>query len=162
MTTVDQTEREEDREIVTTRRIEAPPELVFRAWTDPRHLTRWFGPQGFTTTTHRFDFRPGGVWAFDMNGPDGTVYPNWIEWREIVPPERLHFRQGTSADDPDAFLTTVTFAADGAATVITLRALLNSREQRDYLAENFGAVEGAYETLERLATLVAEFVAAAS
>lgn len=158
MRTHERIEREEDREIVTTRVIDGPRHLVFRAWTEARHLARWFGPRGFTTTTRSFDFRPGGVWDFDMIGPDGTVYPNRVEWREIVPPERIAYRQGVREDDPDAFETTVTFADRGGRTEITLRALLNSKAQRDFLAENYRAVEGGRETLERLEEYVHELV----
>ncbi len=153
-------EPEEAREIVTTRVIDGPRHLVFLAWTEPRHLARWFGPRGFTTTTRSFDFSPGGVWDFDMIGPDGTVYPNHIEWREIVPPERISFRQGGHENDPDAFESSVTFADRAGRTEITLRALLNSQAQRAYLAENYRAVEGARETLERLEAYVQELASA--
>src|SRR5690606_36010665 len=78
-------EREEERQIVTTRVIDGPRHLVYEAWTEPRHLARWFGPHGFTLTTRIFEFRVGGVWEFVMHGPDGTDYPNWLRWREIVP-----------------------------------------------------------------------------
>lgn len=149
-------ETEEDRQIVTTRVIDGPRHLVYRAWTEARHLARWFGPRGFTTTTRAFEFRPGGVWEFEMHGPDGTVYPNRIEWREIVPLERITYLQGAHEDDPDAFEGTVTFTERGDRTEISLRALLNSRAQRDYLAEHYGAVEGARETLERLEAYVGE------
>lgn len=149
-------EREEDRELVTTRVIDGPRHLVFLAWSEARHLARWFGPRGFTTTTRAFDFRPGGVWDFDMIGPEGTVYPNWVEWREIVPAERIAYRQGVGRDDPEAFETTVTFSDRPGGTEITLRALLNSKAQRDYLAEHYRAVEGGRETLERLEAYVRE------
>jgi Activator of Hsp90 ATPase homolog 1-like protein len=61
-----------DREIVVSRVIQGPRRLVFEAYTDVRHLSRWWGPDGFTTTTHAFEFRPGGVWEFTMHGPDGA------------------------------------------------------------------------------------------
>lgn len=156
MRTDEVVEREEDRQIVTTRVIDGPRHLVFRAWTEARHLARWFGPRGFTTTTRTFEFRPGGVWEFEMHGPDGTVYPNWIEWQEIVPPERIVYRQGGHADDPNAFESTVTFAERAGGTEITLRTLLKTKAQRDYLAEHYHAVEGARETLERLGGYVEE------
>ena len=162
MRTDERLEREEDREIVTTRVVNGPRHLVFQAWTEARHLARWFGPRGFTTTTRAFDFQPGGVWDFDMIGPDGTVYPNRIEWREIVPPERITFRQGGHEGDPDAFESTVTFADRAGRTEITLRALLNSKAQRDYLAEHYRAVEGGRETLERLEEYVHELASAGS
>ena len=66
------------RSIVTTRLVDAPRDLVFEAWSDVEHLKHWWGPNGFTTTTSEFDFRPGGVWRFVMHGPDGTDYPNLI------------------------------------------------------------------------------------
>ena len=64
-----------DREIVMSRVIDAPRELVFAAWSDPSHLPRWFGPKGFKIETFEIDVREGGVWRFNMGGPDGTVYP---------------------------------------------------------------------------------------
>ncbi len=57
------------RSIIGVREFEAPRDLVFSAWTDPRHLAQWWGPNGFTTTTHSFDLRPGGVWRFVMHRP---------------------------------------------------------------------------------------------
>src|SRR5437879_5935817 len=80
------------RSIVGTRVFDAPRALVFSAWTDPKHLAQWWGPNGFTTTTHAFDFRPGGVWRFVMHGPDGRDYQNRIIFDEIVPPEHIAYR----------------------------------------------------------------------
>ena len=65
-----------DREIVTTRLLDWPRERVFRAWTDPAHLARWWGPKGFTNTFHEFDLRPGGLWRFVMHGANGADYQN--------------------------------------------------------------------------------------
>jgi uncharacterized protein YndB with AHSA1/START domain len=120
------------------------------------------GPRGFTTTTRTFEFQPGGVWEFEMHGPDGAVYPNWIEWQEIVPPKRIVYRQGGRAGDPNAFESTVTFAERAGGTEITLRTLLNTKAQRDCLAEHYHAVEGARETLERLGGYVEELRSANS
>ncbi|MDI9915555.1 SRPBCC domain-containing protein [Rhodococcus sp. IEGM 1379] len=78
-----------DREIVISRVIDAPPELVFEAFTEVRHLSQWWGPDGFTTTARAFEFRVGSEWDFVMRGPDGTDYPEWISWTEIVRPETL-------------------------------------------------------------------------
>src|SRR3954469_12557262 len=107
-----------DREIVISRVIDAPRELVFEAFTEVRHLSRWWGPEGFTTTTRSFEFRAGGVWDFVMHGPDGTDYQEWITWTEIAPPERIALLLGESRDDPDAFESVLTFALDGATTRI--------------------------------------------
>ena len=63
-----------ERSLVFDRRLRAPRELVFRAWTENRHIGEWWGPDGLTTTTREMDVRPGGVWQFTMHGPDGTDY----------------------------------------------------------------------------------------
>jgi uncharacterized protein YndB with AHSA1/START domain len=78
-----------DREFANSRVFNAPRELLFRAWMDPDHLRRWWGPQGFSNTFHEFDPRPGGHWRFVMHGPDGTDYQNHSVFVEIVPPERI-------------------------------------------------------------------------
>ena len=98
-----------DREIVITRDIDAPRELVFEAFTEVRHLSLWWGPEGFTTTTRAFEFRVGGAWDFVMHGPDGTDYQEWITWTEIDPPERIALIHGESRDDPNAFESVLTF-----------------------------------------------------
>jgi len=75
------------RSIIGMREFDAPRDLVFAAWTDPKHLAQWWGPNGFTTTTMSFDLRPGGIWRFVMHCPDGRDYQNRITFEEIVPPE---------------------------------------------------------------------------
>src|SRR5882672_3690880 len=90
-----------EREIVISRVISAPRELVFEAFTEVRHLSRWWGPDGFTTSTRAFEFRVGGEWDFVMHGPDGTDYQEWISWTEIAPPERIALLHGESRGDPD-------------------------------------------------------------
>jgi uncharacterized protein YndB with AHSA1/START domain len=155
MMVVDHTPATSDREIVVTRIIEGPRPLVFEAYTDPRHLSQWWGPDGFTTTTRAFEFRPGGVWDFVMHGPDGIDYPNWIEWREIAPPERLVFLHGDRRDDPQAFVSTVTLMERDGATEVTMRAVFKTKAQRDEVVERYHAIEGGKQTLGRLAVYVA-------
>lgn len=105
-------------EIVTTRVLTAPRELVFRAWTDPDHLVRWWGPKGFTNTLQELDLRPGGRWRIVMHGPDGTDYPNESVFVEVVPPERLVFDH---LEPIHRFRTTVTFAEESGGTALTWR-----------------------------------------
>jgi uncharacterized protein YndB with AHSA1/START domain/dihydrofolate reductase len=145
-----------EREIVVSRMISAPPERVFAAWTDERHLARWFGPDGFTTSTRSFEFREGGVWDFTMHGPDGTDYPNWIQWREIVSPERIRLIHGSRPDDPDAFESTVSFRAVADTTELTLRSEFKTKARRDEVVEKFGAIERGKQTLGRLAEYVTQ------
>ena len=145
-----------DREIVISRVISAPRELVFEAFTRVRHLSRWWGPEGFTTTTRSFEFRVGGEWDFVMHGPDGTDYQEWITWREIVPPERIALLHGESRDDPNAFESVLTFEPAGEQTQIVMRAVFPTRELRDEAAEKYHAIEGGEQTLRNLAAYVTE------
>ena len=139
-----------DREIVIERMVNAPRELVWRAWTEADQIKAWWGPNGFTTTIYEMDVRVGGVWRFMMHGPDGTDYPNKVVYREIVKPERLVYDH---SDDNDSsshkFHTTVTFATQGRKTKVTLRALFASAEARA-ASVKFGAIEGGAQTLARL------------
>jgi uncharacterized protein YndB with AHSA1/START domain len=150
-----------EREIVITRGIAGPRHLVFEAFTSVDHLSRWFGPNGFTTTTHAFEFRPGGVWDFTMHGPDGADYANHIEWLDISAPERIAFRHGSRRGDPDAFMSTVTIARVGERSEVTLRSVFNTKAQRDEVVERYHAIEGGTQTLGRLAAHVAAMQEAA-
>ncbi|MDG4828121.1 SRPBCC family protein [Solwaraspora sp. WMMD1047] len=145
-----------DREIVISRVIDAPRELVFEAFTEVRHLSRWWGPAGFTTTTRSFEFRERGVWDFVMHGPDGTDFQEWITWTEIVPPERIALLHGESSDDPNAFESTLVFASHGTATRIEMRTVFPTRQLRDQAVEKYHAIEGGEQTLANLAAYVAE------
>jgi uncharacterized protein YndB with AHSA1/START domain len=145
------------RTIVTTRVFDAPRELVFKAWTDPTHLVQWWGPNGFTTTVHAIDVRPGGVWRFIMHGPDGRDYENRIVYDEIVAPERITYRHGGADDvEPVAFHTTVTFEDIGGKTRLTMRAIFPLAAKRDRVVKEYGAIEGAKQTLGRLAEHLAK------
>jgi uncharacterized protein YndB with AHSA1/START domain len=141
-----------DRSIVTTRLFDAPRELVFKAWTDPKQVAQWWGPDGFTTTTHEMDVRPGGVWRFIMHGPDAVDYPNRIVYTEIAPPERLVYDHGDDTEGASGqFHVTVTFAEEDGKTSLTMQAVFDSAEERDRVVQEFGAVEGASQHLARLA-----------
>ena len=145
-----------DREMVLSRIVDAPRELVFDVWLDPEHVGRWWGPNGFRTTTHEMDPRPGGVWRFTMHGPDGTDYGNRIVYLDIERPERLVYRHSGEAGTEDVrFHTTVTFTMEGTQTRVTLRSLFESAAERDRVVEKYGAIEGGEQTLARLATYVA-------
>ncbi len=140
-----------DREIVITRLVAAPRELVWQTFTDPKHITNWWGPRGFRTTTHFHDLRNGGTWRYTMHGPDGTDYPNEMIYHEVLQPERLRYSHGTGDDDyPHKFEVTVTFTAEGPQTRIVLRQLYQTAASRDYIAKTYGAVEGGNQTMDRL------------
>lgn len=144
------------RAIVGVRVFDAPRELVFAAWTDPEHLAQWWGPNGFTTTTHAFDFRAGGVWRFVMHGPDGRDYQNRVTFDEIVSPERIVYHHGGGDDvEPVQFRTTVTFEDLGGKTRLTLRGVFPSAEERARVIREYGADKGMEQTLARLSNYVA-------
>jgi uncharacterized protein YndB with AHSA1/START domain len=141
-----------EREIVLCRVFDAPRELVFRAWTESAHITQWFGPKGYTCTTHEIDVRVGGRWRFDMVAPNGKVWPNRITYLEIVAPTLLVFDHGSDKDnDEGQFRVTITFDEQSdKKTVVTMRQLHPTKAQRD-AGIGFGAVELGYQTLGKLA-----------
>jgi len=141
-----------EREIVITRVIDAPPERVFAAWTDPAQISRWFAPEGFRNETLEIDIRPGGRWRFVYVGPDGTRYENRMLFRRIEAPRLIEIEHGSDIDDdPARFQVTVTFdAQSNGKTVLTMRQLHPTAEQRDATI-GFGAVEIGLSTLDKLA-----------
>jgi uncharacterized protein YndB with AHSA1/START domain len=147
-----------DREIVIERIVNAPRELVWRAWTEADQIAKWWGPNGFTTTIHEMHVRVGGMWRFIMHGPDGTDYPNRIVYREIVKPERLFYDHSDDKGN-DHFQATVTFVAQGNRTKVTLRVVFETAQARA-AAVKFGAVEGGQQTLARLEQHLASMSAA--
>ena len=117
-----------ERGIVSTRVLDAPRELVFRAFSDPDHLVHWWGPKGFKNTFHEFDLRPGGFWRFTMHGPAGSDYENKSVFLEIVRPERIVFRHLKPVHE---FQMTVLFAEQDGKTHLTWRMLFESAAERD-------------------------------
>jgi uncharacterized protein YndB with AHSA1/START domain len=145
-------DRPSEREVTFSRLLDAPRELVWGVWSDPKHLHEWFGPAGFTTTTHEFSFAPGGVWRFIMHGPDGTDYPNRIVFREIVPPSRLVYENGWDLPGaPLDFMVVVTFDAVGAKTRLSIHFTFADAEALRTAVERYGVLEGGTQTLDRIA-----------
>jgi uncharacterized protein YndB with AHSA1/START domain len=140
-----------DREIVLSRVLAAPRELVWKAWTDKEHIGKWFGPKGFTIVTHEIDIVVGGRWRFDMIAPDGTRYDNRMVFLQLDRPELMVMDHGPDKDDdPTRFRVTLTFDEQAdKKTVITLRQLHPTKEQRR-AGIGFGAVEYGYQTLDKL------------
>ncbi len=139
-----------DRELTITRILNAPRELVFNVWTDPKHIALWWGPNGFTNTIHTMDVKPGGVWDFIMHGPDGVDYPNKIVFEEVVIPERLVYTHGSGEEnDPHQFHVTVTFESQGKKTNLIMRSVFKSAAALEEV-KKYGAVEGGKQTLNRL------------
>jgi uncharacterized protein YndB with AHSA1/START domain len=143
-----------DREIVMTRVFDAPRELVWQAMTDAKHVVHWWGPRGFSTTIEEMDVRPGGTWKHVMHGPDGADYPNKSIFKEVVKPERIVYSHGGGRKGkPGAnFVATWTFeAVENGKTRLTMRSVFPSAADRDLIVKEYGAIEGAKQTFERLA-----------
>ncbi len=150
---------QDDREIVVRRLIDAPRDLVFKAWVHPDHIVQWWGPDGFSTTTEEFDATDDGVWRFIMHAPDGNAYENHIEFREVAEPDRLVYDQGgDSPDDPMRFRTSLSFEDQDGKTELTMRSLFQTQALRDEVVNNHGALEGGRQTLERLARHIENMV----
>jgi uncharacterized protein YndB with AHSA1/START domain len=147
------TENAADREIVLSRVFDAPRELVWEVWTDPNHVAKWWGPNGFTTTIHDMDVRPGGKWHHTMHGPDGKDYPNKCIFKEVIKLERIIFSHGGGEKGgPGAnFEATWTFDAEGDKTKVTIRMVFPTQADRDQVVKHYNAIEGGKQTLGRLA-----------
>jgi len=144
-------------EITVSRLIDAPPDLVFDAFSSPSHLANWWGPMGFTLTTHEMTFAPEGVWRFIMHGPDGRDYNNKIIFREIVRPERISYvHPGDEGAEPVRMEVTVSFVEEEGKTRLTMRMRFQTMAERDHIVSEYGAVEGGRETLARLGAFVVE------
>ncbi len=139
---------EQSRTIELSRVFNFPVAEVFMAYTNVEALEQWWGPNGFTTTTHSLNFSVGGSWNFIMHGPDGTDYPNFIKYKEIVKDKKISFDHGTSAADIH-FQTTVVFEDLGGKTKIIHTVVFPTPEACEAV-KKFGAVEGGKQTLARL------------
>jgi len=149
-----------DREILCSRVFNAPRELVWDVFTDPSHITHWWGPRGFSVTTQQMELKPGGIWRHVMHGPDGRDYHCRIIYHEVVKPERLVFENSPDEGcEPVRMETTVTFTAQGNKTRIDFRSTFPSTAERDDNAKKYGAVEGLTDTLARLAELLSSLLA---
>jgi uncharacterized protein YndB with AHSA1/START domain len=150
-----------EREVVITRVFDAPRALVFKMWTDPKHMIQWWGPKGFTNPVCELDARPGGALRIVMRAPDGAEYPMKGVFQEIVPPERLVFTSIAVDQEGNHLLeglTTVTFAEQGGRTTLTLhtRAVGIAPMAPRMLA---GMEAGWTQSLERLEALVGRTLA---
>jgi uncharacterized protein YndB with AHSA1/START domain len=138
-------------EIRITRIYDAPVALVWEAWTDLAHVAQWWGPRGFTITTTHKDLRPGGTWVYTMHGPDGTDWPNFTRYHEVVPQRRLVYDHGaSSADAKPKFRMTVDFRDLDARTALDIVMTLATPEEAQE-TRAFIKAAGGNSTWDRLA-----------
>ena len=140
-------ERAAEVEIVSTRVLGAPRDVVFEAFSDPDRLVQWWGPAGFTNTFSEFDLRPGGAWRFVMHGPDGTVYELAKDFVEVVRPERIVLQH---LQPMHRFRMTMIFTEQSRGTELTWRMLFEATEDARALERFIGeANEQNFDRLER-------------
>lgn len=135
-----------DRELLLTRELNAPVELVWEVFTDPDHIKEWWGPDGFTNTIHDMDLQPGGEWNLTMHGPDGTDYKNKNVFKELVKHERIVYEHVSGPK----FLATISFEARGKKTHVTWHMLFESREMFIQTVKTFKADEGLRQNVDKL------------
>ena len=121
-------EKSKSNQIHITRIYDAPRQAVWEAWTDPAQVAQWWGPRGFTLTTHSKDLRPGGHWHYTMHGPDGVDYPNKTKYFEVETAAKLVYDHGGFDDRPPLFRVTVLFSDVGAKTKMEMTMTLATPE----------------------------------
>lgn len=142
-------------ELYITRIYDAPVKMVWDAWADPKQAAEWWGPRGFTITTHSKDLKVGGHWSYTMHGPDGTDYENKTIYHEVVKHSRLVYDHGGNDDRPPLFRVTVTFEEYRGGTKMDMTMALPSAEAASE-AKKFIKKAGGNGTWDRLAEYLAE------
>ena len=142
----------EERQLTLTRLIDAPPKKVWRCWTDPALIARWFGPDGFSCITKEINLTEGGLWRFDMVGPDGTVFPNRHRFTRHSPFTRIEFLMDGDDDATDPMMVEVTLIPVGQGTRLTQTITLPSAAAKQH-ALGFGADRLGMQTMAKLAAM---------
>ncbi|HZY36059.1 MAG TPA: SRPBCC family protein [Mucilaginibacter sp.] len=135
-----------DRELLISRKLNAPVELVWEAWSHAEHIANWWGPDGFTTTISKMDMHPGGEWNLVMHGPDGTDFDNKSIFREVVPLKKIVYEHLSYPN----FLTTVEFEDLGEQTLLKWHMLFESAEVFLQVVKTYKADKGLEQNIEKL------------
>ncbi len=137
-------------EIYITRIYDAPVKMVWEAWTDPEQVGKWWGPRGFTITTHSKDTRTGGHWSYTMHGPDGVNYENKTIYLEVEKYSRMVYDHGGNDDRPPLFRVTVEFSETAGKTKMDMTMALATAEAA-VETKKFIKKAGGESTWDRLA-----------
>jgi uncharacterized protein YndB with AHSA1/START domain len=140
-----------DRELHISRLLNSPVELVWEVWTNPVHITNWWGPTGFRNTISVMDFRTGGVWELIMHGPDGMDYKNKSIFKEIVKYKRIIYDHISGPK----FIASIEFEAQGDKTLLKWHMLFESKEQFEQVVRTFKADEGLKQNIDKLEVYLA-------
>jgi uncharacterized protein YndB with AHSA1/START domain len=138
-----------EREVVVTRVFDAPRELVFKAYNDPKLIPQWWGPRKYTTTITKMDMRPGGAWRFVQHDSEGHEYAFSGVFREIVPPKRIVWTFEFEGMPCHVSYDSTTFEEEDGKTKVTDTSVFQSVEDRDGMLQS-GMETGVKESYERL------------
>jgi uncharacterized protein YndB with AHSA1/START domain len=150
------TANKDDLQLVVERVFDAPRELVWKAFTEPEHMARWWGPRGWNTTNERMEVKPGGVWHYCMRGPGGEESWGKAVYREVIAPSRLVYvdvfsdSEGNTNENMPEMLITTEFIAEGNKTRVRSSSKFAAAEQLEAIVK-MGVVQGITETWDRLA-----------
>jgi uncharacterized protein YndB with AHSA1/START domain len=159
-----------DRNFVIKQMFDAPGNLVFKAWTDPKKVSNWWGPNGFTMPVCTIDLRPGGIFHYCMRSPDGKDFWGKGVYREIIESEKLVYLDcfsdsegnvvqpsdyGMSPEWPTEIMVTITFSERGGKTEVTITSGVS-----ESFAKQVGAQQGWNESLNRLSRYLVQPVSA--
>ena len=142
-----------ERTMLIERVIEAPAAAIWAAWTDPKALPQWWGPDGFSCRTRRIDLSGGGEWVFDMIGPDGTVWPNHHRYLRMETERAIDYTLLWGESGPKHADASVRFEDLGGRTKVTLSMIFVTAEEYE-TAKGVGAVELGLQTLGKLARFI--------
>lgn len=137
-------------EIAISRFYNAPVSVVWDAWTDPEQAAEWWGPRGFTITTHSKDFKTGGHWHYTMHGPDGADYVNKTKYLEVVPQSKMVYDHGGNDERKPLFRVTVLFHAVKGGTKMEMTMAFRTPEETEQ-SRKFIKKAGGEGTWDRLA-----------
>lgn len=140
-----------DRELIITRTLNAPIDLVWEVWTNAEHIAKWWGPNGFTNTISTMDLVPGGQWNLTMHGPDGIDYVNKSTFKEVVPFKKISYEHFNPH-----FVATITFEELGEETLLTWHMLFDSAEILTAVAKAHNVAEGLKQNVEKLSIYLAD------
>lgn len=142
--------KNKSNELKIIRVYDAPVKAVWDAWTDPKQTAQWWGPRGFTITTHSKNLKPGGTWKYTMHGPDGTDYPNLTTYFEVEKYSRLVYDHGATETTPPLFRVTVNFAETKGKTKMDMTMTLETPEAAEQIRKIVKQANG-NSTWDRLA-----------
>lgn len=133
--------------------LKVPTDIVWEMWKNPEHIENWWGPNGFTNTIHKMDFREEGEWNLTMHGPDGKNYPNRSIFKEIISLRKIVFEHFNPH-----FITTVLFESNNSEILLDWTLLFDSEEMFDIIVKAHKADQGQKENIEKLEKYLSEFI----